>query len=344
MKQFVPIILSGILIISGIGAIALPVENSNNGIQFRNRCNTSNDEIDQYQTDYVQNIFLPVGRLAESFNSPLNISVAQSFKPQKEVLSKVALLVTKNTTTSQPFVLAIRDELPGENLVTIKVNPDEFENLNLSWVEFDFDDLPVVINKTYYIVSYTANVTENYYIWAANNNFESYQYGCAWMSVDGETWINESVSEAVKYNKLLTSPHEKTPLNNAQPETYLIMNAPINENLTWDMCFITFGRDEPPVVQIKRPRNAVYIANEELFEFYEPVIIGIIKIIVAATDHSGVDQVKFYINNEYVGNATEAPYTWIWSERAFFKHFLKVTATDTLGLTTEYEIEVWKFF
>ena len=120
--------------------------------------------------------------------------------------------------------------------------------------------------------------------------------------------------------------------------------APLNENNTWDMCFITFGRNEPPVVQIKRPRNAVYIANEELFEFYEPVIFGIIKIIVDVTDHSGVDQVKFYINNDYVGNATESPYTWIWSERAFFKHFLKVSATDTLGLTTEYEIEVWKFF
>ncbi len=344
MKQFIPILMTGILVIGGIGAIALPVENSNNDIQFRNRFKNSYDEIDQYQTDYVQNIFLPVGRLADYFQSPLNISVAQSFKPQKEVLSKVALLVTKNTTTSEPFVLAIRDELPGENLAKISVNPDEFENLNLTWVEFDFEDIPVIINKTYYIVSYTANVTENYYIWGANNNFESYKYGCAWMSIDGETWINQSANEVVSYSTLLTNQRGKTPLHNAEPETSIIMEILLNENNTWDMCFITFGRNEPPVVQIKRPRNAVYLANEELFEFYEPFIIGIIKIIVTATDHSGIDQVKFYINNEYVGNATEPPYTWIWSERTFFKHFLKVSATDTLGLTSEYEIEVWKFF
>ena len=70
-----------------------------------------------------------------------------------------------------------------------------------------------------------------------------------------------------------------------------------------------------------KPRNALYIANEEIFEFYEPVILGIIKIEIDASDHSRIDRVEFYINDQYVGNVTTMPYSWIWLDRVFFKHF-----------------------
>ena len=344
IKIMIPIILSGILFVSGFGAIAQPFENINKEIKFENIFNSSyNDEIDQYQTELVQNIFLPIGRLDGLFSPPVNFSVAQSFIPQKEILSKVALLVTKNTSTSQPLVLAIREDLTQKNLATIRLNPNEFQNLNYSWIEFDFDDLPVTINKTYYIVAYTANVSENYYIWGANNNYDSYEFGCAWLSIDGETWVNESAINSVQ-NKFLPFTPRKKPIRFGESWRYKTLESPRNENFTWDMCFITFGRNEPPIVDIISPRNALYIANEELFDFFEPLIFGIIKVIVDAYDHSGIEKVEFYINDVYVGNATESPYTWIWSDRAFFKHFLKVIATDNIGLFTEYEIEVWKFF
>ena len=67
-----------------------------------------------------------------------------------------------------------------------------------------------------------------------------------------------------------------------------------------------------------KPRNALYIANEEIFEFYEPVILGIIKIGIDVSDHSGIDRLEFYINDQYVGNATTMPYSWIWLDRVFF--------------------------
>ena len=345
MKNILSILILGMIVCNGIGAIAVPNDKIHPGIQQNSELQSLyNDELDQYQTDYVENIFLPIGRLPDYFDPPIYSYVAQSFIPKKEILSKVALFVGRNNTTTHPLVIAIRDDLSADNLVSISINASEFIIQDFTWIEFNFDDLPVTINETYYIITYTDNITENYYIWGANNNFESYIDGCAWISPDGKNWVNESVLEGKYSIKLNPKYCRKQLLNNGNSKSIKYSTSPLNDNLTWDMCFMTYGRNEPPKVYIIKPKNALYIANEELFEFFEPVIFGIIKIIVDATDHSGIDVVEFFINDIYVGNARQSPYTWIWSDRAFFKHFLKIVATDTFGLTTETEIEVWKFF
>ena len=55
--------------------------------------------------------------------------------------------------------MVIRDNLTGDDLVSISIDPNRFTNKNFTWVEFDIDDIPVKIGKTYYIICYSENVT-----------------------------------------------------------------------------------------------------------------------------------------------------------------------------------------
>jgi len=100
------------------------------------------DELDQYQTNYDEYCTAPIGYFP--YNTTWNVSIAQSFTPTKEILTRVELYVGKNVTAYIPYVLAIRDNLTGENLTLASVNPDEFMVFpNISWIEFDFDGHPI---------------------------------------------------------------------------------------------------------------------------------------------------------------------------------------------------------
>jgi hypothetical protein len=102
----------------------------------------------------------------------------------------------------------LRENLLGENLRYVEVNPEDITEFpNGIWFEYDFNDLIVDVGETYYIVCYTANNTDNMYIWGGNVE-SSYENGEAFYSLDdGQTW-------------------------NTNPFSYVV-----------DMCFMTFGRD-----------------------------------------------------------------------------------------------------
>ena len=122
--------------------------------------------------------------------------------------------------------------LSAENIVEIDVEPEEIVPLNFSWIEFDFNDIMVEVGNTYYIVSYTENITDNFYAWGANNDTESYPFGSAWISIDdGETWTNES--EAEEENQKII-----------KFDQFLIES--LDNETTWDMCFKTYGIDNTP--------------------------------------------------------------------------------------------------
>lgn len=345
MNKILPLIVFGILVLSGLAVADIKNENILNEKNDYDKLYFS-DELDQYQTIYVEDSIMPVGRITIPNIIDVNFQVAQSFKPSREVLTRVELYVSRNATATEPFVVAIRDELTGENLAITSADPEEFVIQDFSWVEFDFYDVPVNINKTYYIVTHTVNISNNFYYWGANDNYESYPNGCAWMSIDnGDTWVNESEYVSSNHDEIVSDINCMKSLNNEKKWTIENIMTPLNNNdTTWDMCFMTYGRNEPPMVHIEKPKYAIYFSNEEICDFFQPVIIGIIKIQVDASDYSGIDRVEFYINNEYVGKSTSTPYNWIWSDILFFKHFLKVVAVDNLGLTAEHEMEVWKFF
>lgn len=187
------------------------------------------EALDQYQEVAVEGIFLPVGRVTIPDIVDLNFQIAQSFIPQKAILSRIEIFIAKNVTASYPFTLGIRDELTNPDMVTTNVAPESISAENFTWVEFDIPDLWVTVGKTYYMVCYTENATDNFYGWAANNDSFSYPNGCAWLSVDdGDTWTNDSVSLELKNNQ-----HTK-------PKG--------GENDTWDMVFRTYGIDSTNLV------------------------------------------------------------------------------------------------
>jgi len=101
----------------------------------------------------------------------------------------------------------------------------------------------------------------------------------------------------------------------------------------------------PPTIELTKPINAFYFFNKQIFPLSVPVILGMIDINVTAYDvESGVDHVDFYIDNLYRGNDTSAPFSWTWSDKAFFVYLIKVVAFDKAGNSDSKELQVWKFF
>jgi hypothetical protein len=189
MKKLLSVVIIGIIVLGGLGA-AVTATNQNQ----KNSTTSSPyvDELDQSMTDYDGS--LPLGPTS-FLGFYANLSVAQSFIPQKELLTRTQFLMARNTTTSYPCVLAIRDNLTGENLAITSVAPGEFPVVNetpteeqLAWIDFNFDDIWVTPGQTYYIVVYTTNITENYY-WISGNGTNIYPNGSVMLSIDdGKTW------------------------------------------------------------------------------------------------------------------------------------------------------------
>jgi len=241
MKKILPFLVVGILVLSGLGAVVLADNAKENDIQIIGDGGDASliyeDELDQEQPDQTEGYGIPVGAIHIP-EPPISVcvQVAQSFIPTKEILTRVELLVGKNLTASHPYVLAIREELTEENIVETSLNPEEFVIENYTWLEFDFEDIGVTVGRTYYVVCYTENVTDNWYAWAANNDSESYPYGCAWVSLDdGDTWTNDSVPAS--NGESWTPGNGVAPLNNGGNES--------------DMCFKTYGLEEVAELDIE---------------------------------------------------------------------------------------------
>ena len=225
----------GILVCILIIASSFPIIGTINAVDIRvkNRMTSNNvDELDQSQTvfDSADDLPIPVGRFM-LYN--FSIMAAQSFKPSKNILTRVELFVGRNESTNHPYVLSIRSDLTGENLVEKRINPPLFTVDGYSWVEFDFDDIWVDIGHTYYIVCQTVNVSGNWYLWAAHNDSVSYPHGCAWVSTDGgNTWSNQSlIQDAI-------SPKTTSGSTNRNTISFT--------GFTWDTCFKTYGKNNLP--------------------------------------------------------------------------------------------------
>jgi hypothetical protein len=194
MRKILSIIIIGILVQSGLGAAAIAPTHTQRNTKENNPISSPYvDELDQSMTDFDG--ALPMGR-TNIFGFYANLSVAQTFIPQKEVLTRAQFLMARNATTSQPCVLAIRDNLTGENLARVAVASSEFPIVNgtptepnqLAWINYNFDDIWVTPGKTYDIVVYTANVTDNFY-WVCGNGTNIYPNGTVYLSInDGRNW------------------------------------------------------------------------------------------------------------------------------------------------------------
>jgi hypothetical protein len=192
MKKLLSCIIIGIVVLGGLGvAVTATHQNRNNPQRNITTNSPYEDELDQSMTDYDGT--LPVGYAI--LGNYTNLSVAQSFIPQKELLTRTQFLMAANISTTQPCVLAIRDNLTGENLAVISLEPSEFPVVNgtpteeqLEWIDFNFDDIWVTPGQIYYIVVYSKNSIGNFY-WIAGNGTNIYPNGTVFLSVDdGNTW------------------------------------------------------------------------------------------------------------------------------------------------------------
>jgi len=312
MKKTLPILIVGFLVLSGLGAVALHVNTDSQLLDDKPVLSSIGDELDQYQIEMTENKVVPVGQVPIPDNAT-NVQVAQSFIPAKEIFTRVELFIGKNSTATYPYVLAIRDNLTEEDLTQTSVDPGDIPTEEFGWVEFDFDDIMVNTGETYYIISYTENTTENYYAWGANNDSESYPFGCAWFSIDdGETWSNESADSS-------SSNVEEWVIKGEQSR--------FDDIVTWDMCFKTYGRDNaPPEIPIidGPPNGNVGTSYEYGFTSTDPNGDDIAEYIVEWGDETGET-----ITGPFA-SGTEATASHTWSEQG--DYVITAKAKDVYGL------------
>ena len=110
-----------------------------------------------------------------------DIWVAQGFKPTVTTLTRVEIYLYKylNPPSDSIITVFIRDSLDGNNLTSTGVVAGDFFP---KWIEFDFPDIQVIPEQTYYIIAKGdyCNSTIGGYGWTAiwNNPYDR-----------GEEWI-----------------------------------------------------------------------------------------------------------------------------------------------------------
>jgi len=111
-----------------------------------------------------------------------------------------------------------------------------------------------------------------------------------------------------------------------------------------ELAVLAEGDWEPPMVTFERPRHGtLYVQDTERapLPFGMTVVIGDISLEVSAADNmSAVDRVEFYVDGELMATDTEAPYTYVWDQRALLFHTLGATAYDTAGNAREQTMRV----
>lgn len=142
------------------------------------------DELDQSQTQTNG------GRLLGTY-STAKWQLAQSFVPQKGILTRVELYLSREEVVpaTQPFYLAIRESLTGATLTEISISASSVPIYDSAWKEFDFPDIPVNASQEYFLVGYSPDVPNNgMFIWDGINT-DPYVNGITYVSGDvGLTW------------------------------------------------------------------------------------------------------------------------------------------------------------
>jgi hypothetical protein len=112
-----------------------------------------------------------------------NILIAQEFKPSKTPLTKVCLKFRKTLVIQEPLIVSIRKELDQSDLTFASILGSQIP-FNTFWVEFDFADIEVDVEETYYIVVRSTASQSFWWQIIANNTDQGdpYERGKLWQS------------------------------------------------------------------------------------------------------------------------------------------------------------------
>ena len=114
---------------------------------------------------------------------------AQSFKPTTKMLTRVQLYISRLGDITSDFEVDIKDSLSGQSLTSCSVPASEIPLANTEWVDFDFLDIQVTVDTTYYIVckTNTGDQSNSYNWYEASGN--PYENGIKYYSDDnGVNW------------------------------------------------------------------------------------------------------------------------------------------------------------
>jgi len=159
---------------------------------------------------------------------------AQSFKPSKEKITRIQILVNRtekkifeihgffslllnffrqyiynfinlewkffNKNEIGNITVSIRASLYGNDLVSKSLSPDEIpKNKNAGWIEFDLPDYVVTSGRTYYIVVKADGGDEKHYYTWRYIDYNRYSDGKAYVSNDGGgSWDSQDWDFAFK--------------------------------------------------------------------------------------------------------------------------------------------------
>ena len=135
----------------------------------------------------------------------------------------------------------------------------------------------------------------------------------------------------------------------SQVKTYIVKLSVTDErNITVNdtaLVYINMPDEEPPIISIESPINAIYYKNRALFPFFTPFILGAVDINVTAEDiDSSVDRIELYINDLLVYSTTSSKLSYNWDEKIFGKQTISIKAFDSNGNQQFIEKKVLKFF
>ena len=113
---------------------------------------------------------------------------AQSFKPSYETLTRIQLYMKREGSPSKELKVSIRkSSLSSSDIVYVTKSASQIPT-NPTWVEFDFSDISVEIEGTYYIVAITYGTGK--YGWGIAES-DKYSKGKAYYSYNGGGSWNE---------------------------------------------------------------------------------------------------------------------------------------------------------
>ena len=88
----------------------------------------------------------------------------------------------------------------------------------------------------------------------------------------------------------------------------------------------------PPMVELTKPIDALYLKNRAIFPFFTSLVFGDIEICPTAIDNESViEQMELYINENLVYTFYSSSGNWTWDKLAFGRQLIKIIAYDAAG-------------
>jgi PKD repeat protein len=125
-------------------------------------------------------------------NDGMAVTIAQSFKPTKNLLTNVEVYIMRYIEPSKNINLHIRSDLSGANMASSSKTPSQIPE-EYNWINFDFTDITVTPESTYYIVletSYDAGPGPKGYLWRFQTAGSPYTGGSLWKKSGTGSWTN----------------------------------------------------------------------------------------------------------------------------------------------------------